>query len=168
MFSFFRNGVNFIVWASDDISMLRDNILEISKGQELSLEEAFDSSGEDDTIVILTKEMADKVSSENLEKVIIANISSEDLLSRFISQENPPQNTKVRSAPSIIVMRYFGDVEKIISEIELDYVCREGSFVDLLEQGNDKGVILSFTDRSLKSDIFIRSLYKKALYIKLP
>ena len=48
MFSFFRNGVNFIVWASDDISMLRDNILEISKGQELSLEEAFDSSGEDD------------------------------------------------------------------------------------------------------------------------
>lgn len=168
MFSFFRNGVNFIVWASDDISMLRDNILEISKGQELSLEEAFDSSGEDDTIVILTKEMADKVSSENLEKVIIANISSEDLLSRFISQENPPQNTKVRSAPSIIVMRYFGDVEKIISEIEHDYDCREGSFVDLLEQGNDKGVILSFTDRSLKSDVFIRSLYKKALYIKLP
>jgi hypothetical protein len=75
MFSFFRNGVNFIVWASDDISMLRDNILEISKGQELSLEEAFDSSGEDDTIVILTKEMADKVSSENLEKVIIAGYS---------------------------------------------------------------------------------------------
>ena len=64
MFSFFRNGVNFIVWASDDISMLRDNILEISKGQELSLEEAFDSSGEDDTIVILTKEMADKIAIE--------------------------------------------------------------------------------------------------------
>lgn len=168
MFSFFRNGVNFIVWASENLEDLRDNILEISGGEELALKDAFDSSGEDDTIVIFTNEMAEKISANNLENVIIAKISSEDLLSRFISQENPPKYTKVRSAPSIIVMRYFGDVEKIIDEIKLDYDCKEGDFVELLDQGNDKGVILSFTDRSLKSDVYIKSMYKKALYIKIP
>lgn len=168
MFSFFRNGVNFIVWASENLEELRDNILEISGGEELTLKDAFDSSGEDDTIVIFTNEMAEKVSTNNLENVIIAKISSEDLLSRFISQENPPKYTKVRSAPSIIVMRYFGDVEKIIDEIKLDYDCKEGDFIELLDQGNDKGVILGFTDRSLKSDVYIKSMYKKALYIKIP
>lgn len=168
MFSFFRNGVNFIVWASDNLDELRDNIIKISDGKELSLEEAFDSSGEDDTIVIFTREMFEKVSTKDFENVIIAKISSEDLLSRFISQDNPPQNTKVRSATSIIVMRYFGDVEKVIDEIKIDYDCKEGDFVDLLEQGNDKGVILCFTDKSLKSDVFIKNMYKKALYIKIP
>ena len=167
MFSFFRNGVNFIVWASDNLEELRDNILKISGGQELGLNEAFDLSGEDDTIVIFTKEMAEKVSSDNLENVILAKISSKDLLSRFISQDNPPKNTKVRSAPSIIVMRYFGDVEKVIDEIKIDYDCKEGNFIELLDQGNDQGVILSFTDRSLKSDVYIKSMYKKALYIKI-
>ncbi len=168
MFSFFRNGVNFLVWACDDVEMLRNNILEISEGKELSLEEAFDSSGQDDTIVILTKEMSDMVSRKNFEKVVVANVSSEDLLSKFISQENPLKHTKVRSAPSMVIMRYLGDVEKIINEIKQDYDCQEGEFFDLLEQGNDKGLILSFTDRSLKSDISIKNHYKKALYIKIP
>ncbi len=167
MFSFFRKGPDFLVWATEDIDTLRDVLMEMVEGEILSLEEAFDASDEGYTIVMMTRQMSQKVTSSEMEQVAGFRCSSEDLLCKYISAQDNHIISTVRRAPSIVIMRVFGDVQKVMDKIAEDYDAVIGSFEEQLEQANDYGIILAFTEDSLKNSITVKSLYPEVMYINM-
>lgn len=167
MFSFFRKGPDFLVWASVDTDRLKDGLMQLAEGKIMSLEEAFDSSDEGDTIVMMTKHMSKKITSSEMEQVAGFKCSSEDLLCKYISAQDNHITSTVRRAPSIVIMRVFGDIKKVTDKIAQDYDAVNGSFEQQLEQANDYGIILGFTQESLKNSVTVKSLYPEVMYINI-
>lgn len=167
MISFFRKGPDFLVWAAEDTTALREGLLQLVDGDILTLEEAFDASDEGYTIVMMTRQMSQKITSSDMEQVAGFRCSSEDLLCLYISAQDYHIKSKVRRAPSIVIMRVFGDARKVMDKIGEDYEAMTGSFEEQLEQANDYGIILAFTKESLKNSITVKSLHPEVMYINM-
>ena len=167
MISFFRKGPDFLVWAAEDTTALREALLHLVDGEVLSLEEAFDASDEGYTIVMMTRHMSQTITSSDMEQVVGFRCSSEDLLCRYISAQDYHINSTVRRAPSIVIMRVFGDTKKVMDKIGEDYEAVIGTFEEQLEQANDDGIILAFAKESLKNSITVKSLQPDVMYINM-
>ena len=74
--------------------------------------------------------------------------------------------SKARIAPRILILRAIGEMDKVIEEIKSDYEGEVGSFIDILDNNNERGTIIALTDKPLHRKMCLKDLYEKSLFIK--
>jgi hypothetical protein len=168
MLSLIRSGPKTLIIETDSLINIKDYLINKVHAIESNFNTAFDNSREDYVIIFLVKKIKDIIHITDAEALFFASCTVEELLCDFINDGMGKYITNTRMAPRIILMRLFGDKEKVLEGITKDYTAEIGDFDSILNNSNDKGTILAFVEKPLNKNISLSDIYEKALFISEP
>jgi hypothetical protein len=168
MFSLIRSGPKILLIETNSMSKLKEYLLNRIEAVESTLGTALENSGEDHVIIFLVKKMKDVVDVNDIQDVFSIKSNQDELLCNMLNDGIGSCILRARMAPRIILMRVFGDKEKILGKIEDDYAGSVGNFENILNNYNDKGTVIALVEKPLNKKVSLSDLYEKALYIKKP
>ncbi|SHH53475.1 hypothetical protein [Tepidibacter thalassicus] len=166
MFSIIRRGSKFLVIESKNIHKLSEYFVnKLGAVRESCLVTAFREAGEEYTIIFLVEKVKEVIRCSECIDILIIKEEPDIILCKVLNDNIRECITFSRIAPRIIFMRTFGDIEKTIEKVKEDYIAEEGHIIDLLDNYNDKGTILAFTEKPLKKSMNLEDIYEKSLFI---
>lgn len=172
MLSFFREGPKFIIVESTKYEILAKKLKESSqyRAKAHRFDDAFEQTSEQHTVIFIVEKMKESITAEDMKSVLIMDSTAEEFLCQLLSDnEISALISKVRMAPGIFLLRSFGNPDKILESIEEEYKDKhqlEGSFLELMNHGNNKGVIVVLSEKPLNKELSLESIYPKGLYIE--
>ncbi|SKC65199.1 hypothetical protein [Maledivibacter halophilus] len=164
MLSIFRSGPKIIVLESQDVDVLRNLFLEDFEAEDYDVNTAFEKSTENTTIIFLTDKKEEIIKPKDIAKVLFLKYQSESVLCKIINDDRYNLISYSRMAPRIIIMKTFGDTEKVIKQISEDYNGEIGKFHEILEN-NNTGTIIVFTQKRLNEPISLSEIHERAIII---
>ncbi|WIF93948.1 hypothetical protein [Caminicella sporogenes] len=164
MLSLIRSGPKFLIIESLYTKELKNYLKENFNSLETDMNTALEKSNETSTVVILTEKMKEIVRFADIVDILVVYCLSDIILSKIINDKRYDLLKNIRIAPRIIVMKTFGDTERIIKEIQKDYDGITGKLEDLLEK-NNCGSVVVFTQNNLNKPLRLENLYDKSIYI---
>lgn len=168
MLSLIRSGPRMLIIESKSMDIIKNYLFNRFQAEESNLTTAFDNSGEDYVIVVLVNKIKEIVRVTDVEALLYAGYTVEELLCGFLNDGMGNYITRTRTAPRLILMRLLGDKEKVLEGIRTDYNASIGSYYDILNNSNNKGTILAFVDKPLNKNVSLAEIYEKALFIPQP
>ncbi|WP_026893992.1 hypothetical protein [Clostridiisalibacter paucivorans] len=166
MLSLFRRAPKILLFESNNMFLFEKVLLEDLNGIKCTFNEAFDISDDKSTIVLLVKKLTEVVKDPDVDSVILVKMQSDILLSKIINHKKSNLISKMRIAPIMLIMRSFGNIDKVINEIRKKHQQAViGNSYDLWQKYNF-GTIVSFTQKPLHRVLSLSQLHKNSLYIK--
>ena len=166
MFSLVRSGPKMLLLESEQIDLLRSYLKEQFAAIDYEFNSAFEKAGEDYTILFLTKQMKDVVEVKDVTDTLVIAEEAEVLLCQLINSRQSELLTKIRTAPRIIMVRAMGDLEKVVQEIHADHGGTFGTMMEIMNSRNEKGTIVTITDKPLHRNIQLSDMYEKCLFVE--
>ncbi|SHK57236.1 hypothetical protein [Tepidibacter formicigenes] len=167
MFSIIRRGPKSLIIESKNIDKLKEYFVnELKAIKEASLTTAFQEAGEEYTIIFLVEKVKEVVKCSECIDTLIIKEDPDIILCKVLNNKIKEDITFSRIAPRIIFMRIFGDIDKILVKVKEDYKAVEGNIIDLLDNYNDKGTILAFTEKPLNKIMYLEDIHEKSLFIE--
>lgn len=169
MFSIIRRGPKSLIIESNNVLEVKRYLSKnFNASRKCDLKSAFQQANEECTIIFIVEKAKDIINSKECLDIFIIQEEPDVILCRVLNNDIKKYITYSRIAPRIIFMRVFGDLNKIIEKIEEDNKERyvKGDVINILENYNDKGTIVAFTDKPLRKTFNVSDIYKEALYIE--
>lgn len=166
MLSVVRSGADIIILESNQIDLIISYFEENYNYVSCNFDTAFEISKENTTIVMLTDQLKSLMKIPDFKKTIYVEIPAEKILCDLLNDEIKFNITHARMAPRIILMRTFGNTEKVIDEVVQDYDGEIGLLNYILETHNH-GSAIFFTQSSISKAVNLSNLYKKAVFIDM-
>lgn len=166
MFSLVRSGPKMLLLESEHIDLLRSYLIDQFSAINYEFNSAFEKAGENYTILFLTKQMKDVVEVKDVTDTLVIAEESEVLLCQLINSRQSELLTKIRTAPRIIMVRAMGDLENVMQEIHADHGGTFGTMMEIMNSRNEKGTIVTVTDKPLHRNILLSDMYEKCLFIE--
>lgn len=164
MLSIFRSGPKVIIIESSLIELVRNCMIGDFNAKKYDINTAFEKSTENTTIVFLTHKRKDIIKPRDVEDVLFLENQAESILCKIISDDKYDIVSSARMAPRTIIMKTFGNTDKVINQIVNDYSSQVGNFNEMLEN-NNKGTIVAFTQKHLNEPINLSDLHERAIFI---
>ncbi|WP_432409005.1 hypothetical protein [Wukongibacter sp. M2B1] len=164
MLSIFRSGPKIIVLECLEISKTRDYLIEEFKAKDYDINTAFEKSTENTTIIFMTNKKKDLIRDKDIGKVLFLENQAETVLCKIINDKRCDLILKSRMAPRIIIMKTFGNTDKVIDQLIEDYQGESGDFNEILENTN-QGTVITFTQKKIGEPISISDLHGRAVHI---
>lgn len=165
MLSLTRSGPKMLVLTSDKLKLLREQLESDFHIEKCDIQEAFEKANENTTIIFLTNKRKDVLKLSDIEQVFFTDTQLEFILCKILNEDKYNNITHARMAPRVIIMRSYGDIEKIINEISKDYDGEVGLFSNFLEKHSD-GTLVVFTKSLLNEPVSLSNIYDKSVFIK--
>lgn len=164
MLSIFRSGPKIIILEGPSISKIREYLLDNFKAKDCDLNTAFEKSTENTTIIFMTNKKKELIREKDIDKVLFLENQAEYVLCKVINDKKYDLISQSRIAPRIIVMKTFGNTDKVIDQLIKDYRGEVGDFNEILEN-NNQGTVITFTQKKLSEPINISDLHGRSLHI---
>ncbi|QXM06300.1 hypothetical protein [Crassaminicella indica] len=164
MFSIVRSGPKIFILESSCIHEAIEYFKNHFNAFQCNIDTAFEKSNEDNIVILLTDKMKETIYLTDIKDILVVKCEIEVVLSHILNNKKYNLISCLRIAPRIIMMRYFGDIEKVINELKKDYNAQIGTFDEILEK-NNKGTVIAFTKNSLNTPISLSSIYENSLFI---
>ncbi len=131
-----------------------------------SLEDAFSTATEGETIVLITPDDRKVLRSSEDRNAVILPDEPSVILSNLISSGMSSFVNKTKIVSRTIIMRTMGDMERVFDELQEDYHGIEGSIMEFINSNLEQGVIIALTDKSLNRQVTLGDIYmEKCLLI---
>ncbi len=166
MVSLIRSGPKTLIFESSYINELKEYLTTELNGTEYDLDTGLKEAGEEHTILFLTEEIKNIVGREDIQAVLVLKKEPDVIMCHMISSDKMRLIRKARTAPRIIFLHAIGDMEKVVAEINKDYTCITGKFMDIFSSHNEKGTIINLTDKPLHKNVNLKDIYEKSIYIE--
>ena len=167
MLSLVRGGPRILLFESSSKEELRNYFIQEKEARTNALDDAFENSGEEHTIIFIIDKITDVVDLNKLHAALLIAEEPDVVLCNLLNDKKGHLVSRSRIATRVILLRAIGDMEKVIREIEAEYECIEGDIVEILNTHNEKGVAVVLTEKPLHRNISFKSdIYKKALFVK--
>lgn len=167
MLSIVRTGPKFLMLESQYSKEIIEYFMEKFKcDRKNDFLSAFQEAGEENTIIFIVKKAQEVVKCSECIDILVINEYPDVILCSALNSNIKEFINFARIAPRVIVMRVFGDIEKVIEKVKEDYKFTEGTFIDLLDSANEKGTILAFAEKPINKLMSITDFYEKAVYIE--
>ncbi|MCY6485257.1 hypothetical protein OW763_12995 [Clostridium aestuarii] len=166
MFSLVREGPKILLIESKKIDELVLYVKQKFDAKECNFNFAYENSEEDYTILCLTDKLQEVVKEKHIKHIFLIKYQPDKLFCDVLNDNKINLISGSRLAPRIIVMRAFGDFEKIIDEIQKDYMGNNGKLHSILNEHNNKGNIILFSKKPLSNKISLLDIYEKAIYVE--
>lgn len=166
LISLLRSGPGILVFECADIHLFEQYLIHQFGTYNTTLNEAFENSNEHFTIILLVDQMKDIIKSVDVKDVFLIQQDADAVLCTILNDNQGHLITHARIAPRILIMRAFGDTERILHEIQKDHDAITGSFLNILDNYNEKGTIIALTHKPLNQNISISDLYEKSLFLQ--
>lgn len=164
MLSIFRSGPKVIIIESSLIELVRNCIINDFNAKKYDINTAFEKSTENTTIVFLTHKKKNIIKPRDVTDVLFLENQAELILCKIISDDKYDIVSNARMAPRTIIMKTFGNTDKVIKQIVDDYNGQVGSFNEILEN-NNTGTVIAFTQTHLNEPVALSELHEKAILI---
>lgn len=164
MLSLVRCAPKILLIESKNIEQLEHHIVSNYKAYKCDFDTAFEKSNENCIIIFLLDKMNKIVKFTDPKSIIVIEIQSDIFLSDIISSKVCHLVSKIRIAPVMIIMRAFGNIDKIIKKIQEVHKCKIGT-TSYLWQEHNSGSLIVFTKSPLNKVITYSDLYENALLI---
>jgi len=133
-----------------------------------SLEDAFSTATEGETIVLITPDDRKVLRSSEDRNAVILPDEPSVILSNLISSGMSSFVNKTKIVSRTIIMRTMGDMERVFDELQEDYHGIEGSIMEFINSNLEQGVIIALTDKSLNRQVTLGDIYmEKCLLINV-
>lgn len=165
MFSIVRSGPKILILKSNHINEVINYLQNDFDASRCNIENALENSNDDSIIILLTKKMKETIKFTDVDNILIIKGEMDTMLSHILNNKKYDLISYSRIAPRIIIMRSFGDTEKMLNAIKNDYNSQIGILNEILEENNN-GTIIAFTKNSLNKSISISDFYEKSLFVE--
>jgi len=166
MLSLIRSGPKTLIIESTRLKQLKMHLNESFQTLPCTLDEAFESSTDEYTIIVVVEKLNEVVHVDDIKYVYLLNEDSDVVLCSIHNGQKYDLINRMRIAPRILVMRAFGDLDRVIQEITKDYQATTGSFMEMLDKHNSKGTILALTEHPLNKKLGLQDLYPVTLFVE--
>ncbi len=164
MLSIFRSGPKIMILESIYMKRLKSYLVEDFEAKECEINIAFEKSRENTTIVFLTHRKKEIIKLEDIGDILFLKNEAERVLCTIINDKKYNLVSYSRIAPRIIVMKTFGNTEKVIEQLLKDYNGNVGIFNEILENVN-RGTVITFTKSYLSDPVSLSQLHRKSIFI---
>lgn len=164
MLSIFRSGPKVIIIESSLVELVRNCLVDDFQAERHDIDTAFEKSTENTTIIFLTNKRKDVIKPVDVRDVLFFQNQAESILCRIINDKKYDIVSSARIAPRTIIMKTFGNTDKVIDQIVHDYDAKVGDFIEILEN-NNKGTIIAFTQRQLNEPVNLSDLHARSILI---
>lgn len=168
MLSLIRSGPKILIIETNSEDIMKSYLFSNFHAKESNFTTAFDNSGEDYVLIFFVKKIKETINVTDIETLLFARCAAEELLCGLLNDGMNKYVTHIRMAPRLILMRLFGDKEKVLQYITKDYSATVGNYYDILNNSNNKGTILAFVEKPLNKNVSLSEIYEKALFIHQP
>ncbi|WP_053957670.1 hypothetical protein [Inediibacterium massiliense] len=165
MLSLVRSGPKILVLGSNHVHEIISYCKKMFEGYVCDIDTAFEKSNDQFTIVLLTEKSKQILHLTDIENILVLKENIENILNKMLNDKMYDKISYSRIAPRIIVMRCFGNTQKILDQIKEDHYGSIGTFHKMLEEHNH-GVVIVFTTKPLHKPIGLCDLYDKSLFIQ--
>ncbi len=167
MLSLVRGGPKVLLFESKNIKELSNYFIQKKNACAYNFDDAFERAGEDHTIVFIIDKITDVVDLNVLNDALVLAEEPDVILCNLLNDKMSHLVDKSRVAMRLIILRAIGDMERVIKEISEDYECIEGDLKEILNSYNEKGTVVTITDKPIHRTISLKNDgYKKALFVK--
>jgi len=167
MFSLIRGGPKVLLFESSSIEELRNYFIHEKNAYAYDYDYAFENAGEEHTIIFILDKITEVVDMKKMDNALLMDEEPDVILCNLLNDNKSHLVIKSRISTRIIILRAVGDLEKVVKKISEDYECIEGDAIEMLNSYNEKGTMVTITDKSLQRNInFKNEVYKKALFIE--
>lgn len=163
MLSLVRTGPTIItISAKEHPGELINAIESIASTRLTSPLESYNNVGEGDTLIFFSSECSDEVQTYQ------TTTRTSTILCGIINQNLADKIHRIRVTPPNIVMRLIGDFDRAIDQIAIDFKAQEAMREYLMQNLDERSVLLNFTSEPLNKVITVKDFYKRALLIDKP
>lgn len=163
MLSLVRTGPTIVtISAKEHPGALIKAIENLASTRQTSPMESYSNVGEGDTLIFFSSECSEEV----LTYQTTTPLST--ILCGIINQNLTDMINRIRVTPPNIVMRLIGDFDRAIDQIAIDFKAQEAMREYLMQNLDERSVLLNFTSEPLNKVVNMNSFYKRALLIDKP
>lgn len=131
---------------------------------EQRLNDIFAVSQEGNVIILVTNEMKENLTEEDMTYLIFLKVELDDLLSAFVNNRvQSPIVNKIKLSPRLLIVRTVGNVEKVITQVAKDI---QGTIEETehIYDESSSGTIVFFSNNALHKPINIMTTYKHCVH----
>ncbi len=163
MFSLIRSGPKILVVSTQNRLTLEAWLSETFGTISYDIDTAFDTASENDTILFLTDTQREVIEEEHIQNVCLIKEESDRILCRLLNMGYSELISHIRTAPRLLILRVIGQSDLVMKEMQADMGGTLGSFMDLLDEGNQHSTLVSITERPLNRSMHLSDLYPQTL-----
>ncbi|WZL74551.1 hypothetical protein QBE52_07630 [Clostridiaceae bacterium 35-E11] len=165
MLSIVRGGPRILVLESNSIGSLCTYLEKNLYAFHCDLDTAFEKSSEGSIIVLLTEKMKESIQFEDIKEVLLIEQEVDWVLCHLLNHKKYDLISCSRMGPRTIIMRIFGNTQKVLNELSKDYAGDIGSIANMLET-HGEGTIITFTESRLTKPISLSNVYESSLFVR--
>ncbi len=166
MFSLVRNGPKILLFKSLEVQNLKDFFVEQFNAKVYDFDTAINKANENYTMLFISEEMKDVVDKESIKQILIVKEDTDVLLCHLLKMDTKGLINDIRTAPRILLMRIVGDPDIVMNQIQMDLGGELGSFMEMLESGNEFTTLVSLTEKPLSGRMGTGDLFGKTLKLE--
>ncbi|RKD29130.1 hypothetical protein [Thermohalobacter berrensis] len=164
MLSLVRRTAKILLLESNNIAKLENCLIEKFGATKYDIDTAFENASQESTIIFIVDKLKPSIRFNDAKSILVLQTQTDVILSCIINAKQCNLISSARIAPVMLIMRTFGDVEKIIDKIQQKHRCEVGS-IDYLWQKYSIGSLIAFTEKPLNKVIKMSDLYEKGVYV---
>lgn len=168
MISLIRKSSKHLVIETYDINEIEDYFINTLKAFKSSLHTVSSKTNEDYTIIYITDDISKPAILNKDTPVYMLPLDSDEILCRITNDKKHHLIKSLRVAPRQIIIRYFGDLNKIIYSVLKDYEGKIGNIKEAVMNFELTDSIIAFTDKSLSKNLSIDDLNEKCVMVNMP
>ncbi len=165
---FTRMGSRFLFLRSGQHEQLEEYLVRSLSGYRTNLEDAFEGSGENTTIVFITPPGLEKTMTKDALSIILLNDVCPNVLTSLINDRAVDMIDRVHLGPALLFMKIPEGGGKIIQRISEEYNAGIHSLSKAIDEGEAADTILAFTSRSLNRPVPTHDMFSTYLLINRP
>ena len=160
MLSLVRTGPTIItISAKEYPGELIDAIESIASSRLTSPLESYNNVGEGDTLIFFSSECSDEVQTYQ------TTTRTSTILCGIINRNLTDKIHRIRVTPPNIVMRLIDDFDRAIDQIAIDFKAREAMREYLMQNLDERSVLLNFTSEPLNKVVTVKDL-RSVLWVR--
>lgn len=168
MISLVRKSSKHLVIETNDMNAIEEYFINTLNAFKSSFYTISSRTNEDYTIVYITDDLSKPTILHRDTQVYMLSLDSDEILCRITNDKKHHLVKSLRIAPRQIIMRYFGNLDKIIYSILKEYEGKTGNIKESALNFELTDSIIVFTDKPLSRNLSLDDLNEKCVLVKMP
>lgn len=164
-----RTGPRFLFFKARDKGLLCALLEKECAALTQPFEQAYEQSGENDTILFIIEDEAEREMITESTPVVLVNLGSSMLLLDVINRREVFDTIEsAELGPGLLIMKAPPPEEKIVEKVKREYDALSMSLVEAINTGHSNWSVVSFTAAPLSRPVKTSELLETSLLIKRP
>ena len=167
MISIVRKGPKLLLFETDKKQELKEYLCTRFSARESRFNDAFEKTEEGYTIVFFTDKSSKSIKNIGSisDSILVVRSDTDPILAGIINDGRCDLVKSLKSGPKIIIMRVFGNVEKVVDLIQDEYDATRSKLCELLVDFEKTEPAVVFTKQPLNEKVTFEDLFKYGLSI---